>query len=618
MFASGLDSRVFQSDGCDVEGLRDCARIVALAGDGDSCSAGIQVVGIGNVVCVGPQHLAVKRDGDRRLDLGPVEGVGALHARDGCSAYVEGRNREVLGLRTRVVARARDGDAGSAGIHVVGIGKRVIGALDERLTVDDDVRLGRDGASGVGCIGNIAYRRACNVDGRDVEEEPARRTLEVAHADDMYLAGPSVDVVLVLVGEVSALDKRAKARERDGGRGLVRLAGVGEGRYRAERGREDIRLADGEGAARGTGGVSDARDGDGCLADFDVVAIAYGVVDAFDEFGAAHGHEGLGLDFMPGVGMLAGDRHGGFRDVEGHDRVGLADGDALYGIAVYVLKRGCDRGRAWLLADERDALRVRVDCHLDGVGVIDAPFPLLSRAVILPARSVSVLDGDGLTVLVLDVLAAAKLGADDLEGVIGVDLAVAGFAVPAGVVNVCGRGVDEVDYLVGGEIGVFREEQGGNAGNVGRGHGSAAFRPVGSGGVQGASDFRARCADVLDVGIVDVVVRAGRAPDHIIRGGPSIVLLEVDNRETRFVIAGIADEGDRCIGSCIAGCRDGKDAVVVGFVAIGIDPDAVTGLLDLRRQYVIIHEIDAVLAAKAHVDDADVVVLGIGFGAVLG
>lgn len=184
LFANGLDSRVFQSDGCDVEGLRDCARIVALAGDGDSCSAGIQVVGIGNVVCVGPQHLAVKRDGDRRLDLGPVEGVGALHARDGCSAYVEGRNREVLGLRTRVVAHTRDGDAGSAGIHVVGVGKCVIGVLDECLAVDGDVWLGCDGAFGVICGGNVVNRCVGNIDGRDVEEKPAGRALEVAHADD--------------------------------------------------------------------------------------------------------------------------------------------------------------------------------------------------------------------------------------------------------------------------------------------------------------------------------------------------------------------------------------------------------------------------------------------------
>ena len=618
LLANGLDSRVFQSDGRDVEGLRDCARIVALAGDGDACGAGIQVVGIGNVVCVGPQRLAVKRDGGRRLDLGPVEGVGALHAGDGCSAYVEGRNREVLGLRTRVVAHARDGDAGSAGIYVVGVGKRVIGALDERLAIYGDVRLGRDGASGVGCIGDIAHRCTGNIDGRDVEEEPARRTLEVAHADDMHLAGPSVDVVLVLVGEVGTLDKRAKARERDGGRGLVRLAGVGERRYRAERGREDVRLADGEGAARGAGGISDARDGDGCFADFDVIAIAYGVVDAFDELGAAHGHEGLGLDFMTGIGMLARDRHGGFRDVEGHDRVGLADGDALYGIAVYTLKRGGNCGRTRLLADERDALCVRVECHLDGVGVIDAPFPLLSRAVGFPARPVSVLDGDGLTVLVLDVLATAELGTDDLEDMVGVDLAVAGLTIPAGRVNVCGRGVNEVDYLIGGEVGVFREEQGGDTGNVGCGHGGSVLGPIGSSGVQGTADVCARRTDVLDAGIVDVVVRIGVASDHVIRGGPSIVSREVDDREARFVIAGIVDEGDRCIGSRIAGCRNGENAVMVGFVTVGIDPDAIAGLLDLCRQNVIVHEVRAVLAAKAHVDDADVVVLGISLGAVLG
>lgn len=201
---------------------------------------------------------------------------------------------------------------------------------------------------------------------------------------------------------------------------------------------------------------------------------------------------------------------------------------------------------------------------------------------------------------------------------IGVDLAVAGLAVPAGVVNVCGRGVDEVDYLVGGEIGVFREEQGGNAGNVGRGHGGSVLGSVGSSRVQGASDSCARCADVLDVGVVNVVVRAGRAPDHIIHSGPPIFLLEIDDRETGLVIAGIGDEGNRYIGSRVTGCRDGEDTIVVGLVAIGIDPDTVTGLLDFRRQNVIVHEVRAVLAAKAHVDDADVVVLGIGLGAVHG
>lgn len=201
---------------------------------------------------------------------------------------------------------------------------------------------------------------------------------------------------------------------------------------------------------------------------------------------------------------------------------------------------------------------------------------------------------------------------------IRVDLAVAGLTVPAGVVNICGRSVDEVDYLVSGEVGVFREEQGGNAGNVGRGHGSPVLGPVGSGRIQGAADFRARCADVLDAGVVDVIVRIGMTADHVIRGGPSIGLLEIDDREARLIIAGIVDEGDRCIGSRIAGRRDGENAVVVGFVAIGVDPDAIAGLLDFRRQNVIVHEVRAVLAAKAHVDDADVVVLGIGFGAVLG
>lgn len=121
-------------------------------------------------------------------------------------------------------------------------------------------------------------------------------------------------------------------RGRDGGRGLVRLAGIGEGRYRAERGREDVCLADGEGAARGAGGISDARDGDRGLADFDIVAIGHGVVDALYELGTAHGHEGLGLDFMAGIGILAGNRHGGFRNVEGHDRVGLADGEPSTGL----------------------------------------------------------------------------------------------------------------------------------------------------------------------------------------------------------------------------------------------------------------------------------------------